>query len=57
MKLKTEVGGMLALLVQLEDINLSRRETGALMYSLFESVSSVANFQLCGKAILFDFYL
>lgn len=45
MKLETEVGGMLALLVQLEDINLSsRRKTGAQTYSLFAEVSSVANF-------------
>lgn len=58
MKLKTEVAGMLPLLVQLEDINLSsRRKTGAQMYSLFAKVSSAANFQLCAKAILFDCFI
>lgn len=45
MKLETEVVGMLALLIQLEGINLgSRRKTGAQTYSLFAKVLSVANF-------------
>lgn len=43
MKLETEVGGMLALLIQLEDINLSsRRKTGS--DNLFLAKVSVANF-------------
>lgn len=42
MKLETEVGGVLALLIQLEDINVSsRRKAVAQTYSLFSK-------NLCG---------
>lgn len=58
MKLETEVGGMLALLIEIEDINLSsRRKTVAQTYSLFSKSLCGQLPKFCVKAVSFDEFI